>query len=91
MSDTPIGDAVAADLAFPPGDKPAPEFPNNVEDDSAADPGETYEPPADADPAPLLNDDADDPLDDLDDGVDDGDTDLNDDDDQVEEVTGNGE
>lgn len=79
MSDTPIGDAVAADLGL-----------DDVENPDAADPGDAYEPPAEADPAPLLNDDADDPLDDLDAGEDDGDTSL-DDDDQVEEVAGNGE
>lgn len=79
MTDTPIGDAVAADLGIA-----------GVEDETAPDPG-AYEPAADADPPPLLNDDADDPLDDVEEGEDDGDTDLDDDDDQGEEVAGNGE
>lgn len=89
MSDTPIGDELADKILGTPAD----EAPAEVEvDPSAPDPG-AYEEEADEDPAPALNDDADDNLDDVPEGTDDGDTELDDDlddsDHPDEEVAGN--
>lgn len=87
MSDTPIGDELADKILGTPADEaPVADHISLLDgevrevevDPSAPDPG-AYEEEADEDPAPALNDDADDNLDDVPEGTDDGDTDLDDD------------
>lgn len=77
MSDTPIGDAVANEYPELEGIYGDGTLPVEVDyvDPASQDCGDA-EPPADEDPAPVLNDDADDDLADVPEGEDDGDSDL---------------
>lgn len=76
-------DQPAETPVYPPGPYPVTEEGTPIHDQLVAefDP-DAHEPAADEDPAPVLNEDADDTFADLPEGTDDGDTDLDGDDDE---------